>query len=426
MLKNQFHLLTLRRFLPLFLVQFLGAFNDNLFKNALVILITYRLAVEMNMNAAIAVTAAQGIFILPFFLFSALAGQVADKYEKTGLIRRLKILEILLMGLAAAGFWLGHFYILMLILFLMGVQSSLFGPLKYGILPDHLAGDELIAGNALVGGSTFLAILLGTIIGGLAILGEQGALTVSLLVMLTSFAGYAASRTMPPTGAASPGLVLNANIVTESFRIMHQARTNGPVFHSIMGISWFWLLGATVLAQFPALTRNVLGGDEQVGTLFLAAFSVGIGVGALLCHRLLRGLVSARYVPLAALGMGLFCIDLYLACRSLVPPAGAELMTVMQFAADSRYWRIFADCILISIFGGLYIVPLYALLQEKSDPAHRSRMVAANNICNALFMVGGALATMALLASGLSVPGVFMVLGLTTGGIALYVFRVLR
>ncbi|MFC7048306.1 MFS transporter [Emcibacter nanhaiensis] len=426
MLKNQFHLLAVRRFLPLFLVQFFGAFNDNLFKNALVILITYRLAADMDMNVAIAVTAAQGIFILPFFLFSALAGQLADKFEKTALIRKLKLVEIALMLLAGAGFWIGQFYVLMLTLFLMGCQSSFFGPLKYGILPDHLSEDELIAGNALVGGSTFLAILLGTIIGGLSILGGNGALLVSALVILVSVAGFIAARAMPWTGAASPDLALESNILRESWIIMKHARGNRAVFHSIMGISWFWLLGATVLAQFPALTRTVLGGDEQVGTLFLAAFSVGIGLGALLCHKLLRGIVSARYVPLAALGMGLFCLDLYLACQSLGPPADGSLLGIGQFAADLRYWRIFMDCLLISIFGGLYIVPLYALLQDRSDPALRSRMVAANNIFNAVFMVLGALVTMALLAAGLSIPGVFLALGLLTWGVAYYIFRTIR
>ena len=426
MLKNQFQLLAVRRFLPLFLVQFLGAFNDNLFKNALVILITYKLAVDMDINVAIAVTAAQGIFILPFFLFSALAGQLADKFEKTALIRKLKLVEIALMLLAAAGFWLGHFYLLMGTLFLMGCQSSFFGPLKYGILPDHLSEDELIAGNALVGGSTFLAILLGTIIGGLSILGKDGALLVSVLVIVVAMAGFGAARAMPLTGAASPELRLEANIFKESRTIMRFARDNSAVFHSIMGISWFWLLGATVLAQFPALTRNVIGGDEQVGTLFLTAFSVGIGVGALLCHKLLKGLISARYVPFAALGMGLFCLDLYLACQSLVPPSDGLLLGIGALTPDLRYWRIFLDCVLISVCGGLYIVPLYALVQEKSDPAHRSRMVAANNIFNAIFMVLGALATMALLALGLSIPGVFLVLGLLTWGVALYIFRCLR
>ncbi|WP_321395026.1 MFS transporter [Emcibacter sp.] len=425
MLKNQFYLLSIRRFLPLFLVQFLGAFNDNLFKNALVILITYRLAMEMEMNVAIAVTAAQGIFILPFFLFSALAGQLADKFEKTALIRRLKLLEILLMLLAAGGFWFGHFYLLMLTLFLMGCQSTFFGPLKYGILPDHLSEDELIPGNALVGGSTFLAILLGTIIGGLSILGEGGARMVSGLIIVTALAGFIASRAMPRTGSASPDLVVNWNIAGESLKIMRYARENHAVFHSIMGISWFWLLGATVLAQFPALTRNVLGGDEQVGTLFLGAFSLGIGVGALLCNKLLRGLVSARFVPLAALGMTLFCVDLYFASRTLLPPVEGSFLTVGQFLAEPKYWRILLDCGLISIFGGLYIVPLYALMQEKSAASHRSRMVAANNIFNAVFMVVGALATMFLLASGLSIPGVFLVLGLLTAATGFYIYRVL-
>ncbi|WP_138379050.1 MFS transporter [Luteithermobacter gelatinilyticus] len=411
MSEDQFYLLKRRRFLPLFLTQFMGAFNDNVFKNALVILLTYDLADKVGSDVRLVVTAAAGVFILPFFLFSAFAGQLADKYEKTGLIRRIKFVEILLMILAGLGFWLESFYLLMATLFLMGSQSAFFGPLKYGILPDHLAEDELIAGNGLVEGSTFLAILLGTIAGGLLILGESGRPLVSVMSIAVAAGGFLSSLAMPRARAAAPHLRINPNIFSESYAIVRSASYNRPVFLSILGISWFWFLGATFLSQFPAYTKNILNGDEQAVTLLLCAFSIGIALGSLLCNKLLKGNISPRYVAAAAMGMAVFCADLYLASPPGPAAAGAIPQSLETFVREGRNWRILLDCSLIAIFGGLYIVPLYALLQERSDPARRARMVAANNIMNAFLMVLSALLVMTLLHWGLSIPEIFLVLG---------------
>ena len=412
-----------RRFLPLLATQFLGAFNDNLFKNAMVILILYRIAGAAGLNGQVLVTLAAGIFILPFFLFSATAGQLADKYDKTRLIRVVKAAEILVMALAAIGFAIGEAYTLMVVLFLMGSQSTFFGPLKYGILPEQLAENELVGGNAWLEATTFLAILLGTIAGGLLILDQNGPSTVSFGVMAVALAGWGTSMTIPLGKAAAPDLKINWNIGRETWAILSFAARDRGVFLSILGISWFWLVGATFLSQFPTYAKDVLGGNEQVVTLFLTFFSVGIGVGSILCERLLKGEVSARTVPIGALGMALFSIDLVFASQGSVP--STALIGAAAFLEQPAHWRILADLFLIAVMGGLYIVPLYAIVQSRAAPDHRARTIAANNVLNALFMVLGALATAAMLDWGFSVTQVFLVLALANVIAAIQVCRLL-
>jgi len=385
------HLLRTKRFLPLFVTQFLGALNDNLFKNALVILVIYRIAAAAELNGQVLVTVAAGIFILPFFLISATAGQVADKFEKSGLIRWIKAGEIVIMAMAAIGFWIGNVYFLMAVLFFMGVQSALFGPVKYSILPDYLRQDELIGGNALVEAGTFLAILIGTIAGGLLILRDQGTLMVSAGVVSFACLGWISSFFLPRVPAPAPALKINPNIVGETWAIVKKAAERRDIFLSILGISWFWLVGATFLSQFPAFTKDVLSADETVVTLFLTLFSVGIGVGSLLCNRLLKGEITAKYVPLGAVGMTVFTIDLYIASIG-GGGAGAPLLDAMAFIAKPANWRIVLDLVAIAVCGGLYIVPLYAILQSRSEESHRSRIIAANNSiapCGTLIQRGG-------------------------------------
>ena len=420
---TQFDLLKTRRFLPLFVTQFLGAFNDNTFKNALLILITYRLAVKTGLDGRILVTAAAGIFILPFFLFSAVAGQLADRLEKSRLIAIIKFVEIVLMALAAIGYTSGNVTVLMVVLFLMGAQSAFFGPLKYAILPDHLGENELIGGNALIEAGTFLAILLGTVFGGLLILTEEGAAWVSVMVIVVALAGWVGSLFIPAAGPADPDLAINPNIFGETVAIIRHAAANRAVYLSILGISWFWFVGATFLAQFPTYAKDILGADEQVVTLFLVTFSLGIGAGTLLCNRALKGEVSAKYVPLGALGMAIFSIDLYFA--SVGGTAAAGLLDAARFLAIAANWRIMADLALISICGGFYIVPLYAILQTRSEASHRSRNIAANNIVNAAFMVASAMITAAMFSAGFSVTQVFLAMAVANVAVAGYICKLL-
>ncbi|NKB58516.1 MAG: acyl-[ACP]--phospholipid O-acyltransferase [Alphaproteobacteria bacterium] len=416
-------MLSTKRFLPLFVTQALGALNDNLFKNALALLIIYRIAEAADINGQIMVTIAGGIFILPFFLFSAVAGQIADKFEKSRLIRIIKAAEVVIMALAAVGFVFGNVYFLLTVLFLMGMQSSFFGPIKYGILPDHLAKDELIGGNALIEAGTFLAILIGTIAGGLLILQQGGIAVVSSGVILLAILGLASSFAIPKAPAPAPTLKINPNFLAETGALVKMAADQRDIFLSILGISWFWLVGATFLAQFPAFAKDILSADETVVTLFLTLFSVGIAIGSLLCNKLLKGNISAKYVPLAAIGMAAFITDLYFASQAHTP--SPSLISAFAFLSEPANWRIVFDLLAISVCGGLFIVPLYAILQTRSEEAFRSRMVAANNIMNALFMVTGALAATAMLAASFSVPEVFLALAVLNGFVALYICRLL-
>ena len=415
--ESQFHLLQSRRFLPLFVTQFLGAMNDNLFKQALVVLVTFRLAQALDMNGQIFVTVAAGVFILPFFLFSATAGQLADKYEKSRSIRIIKAIEIAIMSLAVVGYFLEAPYFLMAVLFLMGTQSAFFGPLKYGILPDHLRDNELIGGNALIEGATFMAILIGTIVGGLIILTDNGTELISIGVVLFAVLGWAASRSIPEAPAAAPDLKVSFNIASETWRMIGFARQKKSVFMSVLGISWFWVVGATFLSQFPNFTKLVLGGDETVVTLFMAMFSIGIGLGSLWCNKLLGGNISARYVAVGGLAMTAFMIDLSIATWNSTPAAGT-MINASGFMAEANNWRILFDLLAISMAAGIFTVPLYAILQHHSERQHRSRTIAANNILNALFMVLGSLVVTWMLGADWSIPQVFLVLAIANACVA--------
>ena len=426
---SQFSLLRQRRFAPFFATQFLGALNDNVFRNGLVILITFQGVLVAGMDHTQLANVAAGLFILPFFLFSATAGQLADKYEKSMLIRRIKMLEIVLMALAALALVSENYGLLLLVLFLMGCQSTLFGPVKYAYLPQQLADNELVGGNALVESGTYIAIILGLIIGGIAVSGD----TVSLLGMskqnmlaacLVAFAitGYITSRSVPQTRAVDPDLRINWNAWRETWHIVRYAREERSVFLSILGISWFWFFGSAMTIQIPAYTLGILNGNEEITTALLAAFAVGVGIGALLCERMSGHRIELGLVPFGSIGLSIFAIDLYFAQPYQYAVAADS---IGAFLARPGSWRILADLALIGAFGGFYSVPLYALIQKRSRREHLSRIIAANNIINSLLMVGAAIMSMVLLKSGMSIPELFLVVAALNAVVAVYIYALL-
>jgi acyl-[acyl-carrier-protein]-phospholipid O-acyltransferase/long-chain-fatty-acid--[acyl-carrier-protein] ligase len=425
MIHNQFALFRTRRFLPLFISQFLGAFNDNVFKNAMLVLVTWRLADAAELDAQILIPVAAGIFIVPFFLFAATAGQLADKHDKTKLTRYIKLAEIVVMVTGAVGFYLGNVTFLMVVLFLMGTQSAFFGPIKYGILPDLLDEHELMGGNALFSAGTFLAILLGTILGTEVVLGNQGITIIAVVVVAVATVGWISSWYIPSTKPAVPDLHVSYNIVTQTWEILKHSAGQRDVFLCILGISWFWFVGGTFLAQFPSFTKDVIGGTERVLTILLTAFSVGIAIGSLICNRLLKGEVHASFVPLGALGITVFTIDLYFATLKPLSPSPEELIGLSTFLSTFAGWRVVVDLVLVAISGGIYIVPLNAILQHRSEPRHRARNIASNNIMNALFMVVSAIGIVVMLELDFSIPQVFLTIAVLNAAVAVYITKLL-
>ena len=416
---NQFALLGQRRFAPFFWTQFLGAGNDNLFKFAFTVLVTYQLEVSW-LPPSLAGLAIGALFILPFLLFSATSGQLADKLDKTVLIRFVKWLEIAVMALAGFGFVTGNVFVLLGCVFLMGLHSTLFGPVKFAYLPQHLSERELTGGNGMVEMGTFVAILLGQVAGGLLIaIPQVGASYVAAACLGLAILGRATAQVVPASPSTDPGLRINWNPVSETWRNLKLAHGNLVVFRSLLGISWMWFFGAVFLAEFPSFAKEVLHGDEHVASLLLVVFSVGIGIGSLLCEVLSRRHVEIGLVPLGAIGMSIFSIDLYAASRGLAPSPG---YTLSAFVAQPAHWRVMADLALLSLFAGLYSVPMYALIQIRSQPSHRARIIAANNILNALFMITSAIIVGVLLKVGLTVPQVFLVVGLLNAVVAFYIF----
>jgi 1-acyl-sn-glycerol-3-phosphate acyltransferase len=420
-MSSQFGLLKERRFAPFFGVQFLGALNDNVFKQALVILLTYSTASYTTMSTDILQNLAQALFVLPFFLFSATAGQLADKYEKSRLISITVAIELCCMALGAAGFFLHSLPLLFAALFLGGIQSALFGPVKYAILPQHLKESEIVGGNGMVEMGTSVAILVGMMLGGWLVAQEGWGVTAAAVVtMAISATGFLLSRLIPLAPAAAPELKINWNPLTETWRNFQFMRGNRTVFLSVLGISWFWFYGSIFLTQFPNLSKDILSGQESVVTLLLIVFSIGIGVGSLLCERLSGHKVEIGLVPFGSIGMTLFGVDLYFALAAHVQH---EPMALAAFLRDAGHWRILGDLFLIGLFGGFYIVPLYALIQIRSEPSHRSRIIAGNNILNALFMVAAAGIAIGLFAAGLTIPQLLLATALLNAVVAFYIYR---
>ena len=420
-MSNQFGLLKEKRFAPFFGVQFLGALNDNVFKQALVILLTYSTARYTTMSTDILQNLAQALFVLPFFLFWATAGQLADTYEAARLLGITVAIELACMALGAAGFFLHSLPLLFAALFLGGVQSALFGPVKYAILPQHLKETELVGGNGMVEMGTSVAILVGMMLGGWLVAQEGwGVAAAAFVTMGISATGFLLSRLIPLAPAAAPELKINWNPFTETWRNFQFMRGNRTVFLSVLGISWFWFYGSIFITQFPNLSKDILSGQESVVTLLLIVFSIGIGIGSLLCERLSGRKVEIGLVPFGSIGLTLFGIDLYFA---LAAHLQHEPMALAAFVRDAGHWRILADLFLIGLFGGFYIVPLYALIQIRSEPSHRSRIIAGNNILNALFMVAAAGIAIGLFTTGVSIPQLLLVTALMNAVVALYIYR---
>jgi 1-acyl-sn-glycerol-3-phosphate acyltransferase len=420
---SQFSLLRQRRFAPFFATQFLGALNDNVFRNGLVVLLTYQSVQIASMNHSQLANLAGALFILPFFLFSATAGQIADKFEKSKLMQRIKLLEIILMAIAAFAFMTQSYVLLLFMLFLMGTQSTLFGPVKYAFLPQQLAAEELVGGNGLVESGTYMAIILGLIIGGLAEkIDPYMQSLISACLLAFAALGYLASRRIPVTPAVDPGLRINRNAWKESLRIVSFAREDRSVFLSVLGISWFWFFGSAMTLQMPAYTMDILNGDEFVTTALLAAFIVGVGIGSLLCERLSGHRIELGLVPFGSIGLSLFAVELYFA-QPVASVAAAS--SIGDFATRPGTFRVLLDLCLIGVFGGFYSVPLYAWIQKRSNPQHLSRIIAANNIINALFMVAASAVSVSVLMMGYTIPQLFLVLAALNVVVAIYIYSLL-
>jgi 1-acyl-sn-glycerol-3-phosphate acyltransferase len=416
---NQFALLKQRRFGPFFWVQFLGAGNDNLFKFAFTVMVTYQLQVSW-LPASLAGLVIGALFIFPYLIFSATSGQLADKYPKEVLMRFVKSLEIAIMLLAGWGFITQNVPALLVCVFGMGLHSTLFGPVKFAYLPQHLDEHELTGGNGMVEMGTFVAILLGQLVGGLLIaIPGSGATYAAVGCVGVAVLGRLVAQAVPASPSTDPNLRINWNPFSETWRNLKLAHENVAVFRSLLGISWMWFFGAVFLSMFPSYAKDVLHGDEHVASLLLVVFSVGVGVGSLLCEMLSRRHVEIGLVPLGAIGMSVFAVDLYFASRSL-PPAAS--LSIAQFVSLPAHWRVMADLGLMSMFAGIFSVPMYALIQMRSQPTHRARIIAANNILNALFMIVSSLGVGFLLSAGFTIPQVFLTVGLLNAVVAGYIF----
>jgi 1-acyl-sn-glycerol-3-phosphate acyltransferase len=420
--QSQFSLLGKRRFLPFFITQSLGAFNDNVFKQSLILAILYKLNIEGDRSIYVNLCAL--LFILPFFLFSALAGQFGEKYPKDALIRLIKLGEIVIMVVGAAGFLFNHLPMMLLALFAMGTHSALFGPVKYSILPQHLRENELVGGNALVEMGTFLAILAGTIGAGMMMSSPYYVYVVSAAIVLIASLGFIASFGIPHAPAASAEMKIDWNIFSQSWATLRLGLNQTPaVSRSIVGNSWFWFVGAIYLTQIPAYAKEWMYGDETVVTLILTVFSIGIALGSLLCERLSGHKVEIGLVPFGSMGITLFGLLLWWHSGGFAQNVQAnDWLAVLSFGQG---WWVLLDILGIGVFGGFYIVPLYALIQSRTAEKERSRVIAANNILNALFMVVSALVSILLLSfAGLSIPELFLVVSLMNVAVNVYIFRI--
>jgi 1-acyl-sn-glycerol-3-phosphate acyltransferase len=416
---SQFSLLKSKNFGPFFKTQFLGAFNDNIYKNTLMLIIAFSASNELGLDVNVVLNIAAGLFILPFFLFSGIAGQVTEKYEKSSLIRKIKLLEIPIMIAAAIGFMFEQYFFLLILLFLMGTQSTFFGPAKYAILPQHLKPEQLVAGNALVEMGTFVAILMGTISAGIIMEFDAFLLITSTLVVVLAVLGYWVSRSIPIAVSSAPNLKISYNPFTTTRELVRTTRENRPIYLAIMAISWFWFLGAAYLTQFPNFSKEILNGDSSLVTLLLAIFTFGIGFGSMLCEKLSKSRVELGIVPLGALGLTIFGIGLYFS----IPEKPIEAISWLAFLKISDNWALLVNLAGIGIAGGIFIVPLYAYIQERAPEKYRARTIAVVNIMNALFMVTSTLVGIVFLGiMGLSISDFFLVISIMNIVVCLYVF----
>lgn len=421
-MSNQFQLLKEQRFRPLFLTQFLGAFNDNVFKTALITLIAFRAQTLTTIDSTTMVTVLPGLFILPYFIFSATAGQIADKFEKSALIRMLKVFEIFIMLFAAAGFLFHNIILLAMALFMMGTHSAFFGPVKYSYLPQNLSEQELVGGNGMLEMGTFIAILIGQISGAWLAMQQFSEVMTSVSILLLATLGYWASRDIPNSPAGAPALSINWNPLSETVHNLRFIWQQQPLWLAIIGISWFWFVGATLLAQFPNFAKVTLHGDESVFILLLSIFSLGIGIGSLLCEKLSNHKVELGLVLFGGLGMSIFGIDLYASSSYMQATlsANTDVRSYSDFFQSISHLRLLVDVMLIGLFGGFYIVPLYAFIQANAEKSHQSRIIAGNNIMNALFMVVSALFSLWIFSLGYDIPKLFLITALFSAVVMAY------
>lgn len=417
-MSSPFYLFRTNRFAPLFGTQFLGAFNDNLYKNTLAVVLTFQAAEWTSLSSALLAPLIGAVFIAPFFLFSGLSGEIADRLDKARLARIVKVWEIIMMIVAVAGFATHSFTTLLLVVFGMGMHSTLFGPIKYSIIPQHMRENELIGANALIESGTFGAILLGTIVGGALAAIPNGGEIASSCALIVAVVGYLFSRYIPSAPPPSREEAFAFGFWKHTSDALSLAYRDRLVFLAILAISWFWLYGALLLSQFPSLVKDLLMGSEETVTLILALFTLGIGVGSALCERLSHHHVRYGIVVAGGVGMAVAGVDFAWGIGTFEPDGA--------LSQNIHFWRIVADVTLLGIFGGLYSVPLYALVQERSAPEARSRIIAANNILNALFMVLGAVATMAILSLGYNIAWLFAIVALGTALVATIIYRVRR
>ena len=414
--RGQFYLFTKRRFVPFFITQFLGALNDNLFKNALLVIVVSTAVANADSNTNFLTNLAAGLFILPFFLFSTIAGHLADRFDKAYLIRRIKFAEIILMLAGCFSLWQENITLMLVVLFLLGVQSAFFGPIKYAIIPQHVESHELLAANAQVGMGTFVSILLGTLIGGWLVTEPQGAMQLGALIILVAIIGWISSCQIPkaPPEKTNSKYSVSFNPIKETAVNFGLAKQNKTVIFCIFSNSWFWLYGACFLTQVPNFSVAILGGDPKLISILLGCFIVGVAIGSLCCNRLSRGQVEPGLVPIGALGLSLFAIDLYFSSSYFASlNTSANSIAPLTFLSMLPGIRILADLLFIGLFGGLFIVPIYAMIQRNTNGQTRARVLSVNNILNALFMVSGSLLGMLFLSQlGWTIPQFFLLLAL--------------
>ena len=416
---SQSSLLNSKNFRPFFVTQFLGAFNDNIYKNTLMLMMAYGASEALGMNTNFTLNLAAILFILPFLLFSSLAGQITDKFEKSSLIRKIKLVEIILMSFAAIALIFELYIFLLVLLFLMGAQSTFFGPAKYAILPQHVAIEQLVGANALVEMGTFVSILLATITAGIIMQFDQYRMITATFVVVLALLGYISSRGIPFAAASDKNLKISFNIVKTTFELVNKTRETRPIFLAIMAISWFWFLGAAYLTQFPNFSKEVLHGDASLVTLLLAVFTLGIGLGSMLCEKLSREQVELGIVPLGALGMTVFGIHLYF----VTPASSTNFLSWLTFLENTENWPLLIDLAGIGISGGVFIVPLYAFIQARAEESYRARTIAVINIMNALFLVSSGLTGLVLLGlMDLAINDFFLVLSVMNLVVCAYVF----
>jgi 1-acyl-sn-glycerol-3-phosphate acyltransferase len=419
---NQFRLLGQKRFLPFFGAQALGAFNDNVYRNVLVLLVTFGGTLTTSLSPEVLTNLAGGLFILPYLLFSGLAGQLADRFDKSRVVQVVKATEILIMALGGIGLASGNIVILMSALFLLGMHSTFFAPAKYGLLPQILEPSELVGGNAMLEMGTFLAILLGTLAGGV-LAASHGTVTIVAAMVAIAAVGFLMSLAMPRAKPADATLRIDWNPFRSTMAAIRASRESRTVFLSVLGNSWFWFYGALVLAQLPLFVKTVIGGSESVVTLFLFVFSTGVGIGSLLCEKLSGHKVEIGLVPFGSIGLTVFALDLAFASPH-APVAGAAVFGAAEFLQHSGSWRILADIGLIGVFGGIFIVPLYAIIQQRSRPEAVSRVISATNIINAVFMVAAALFGAIALRNGLTIPQLFIAVAIMNAAVAVYIYTI--